>query len=227
MTVFAIAAAIALTAASAGPEKQTDPDPQAASVSQAAQLVVDGKMDEAIGLLDPALDAYARRYAGETRKIYCGSNQQETLLYLLGAAAEKKSAIVIGEGWCTALFLKGFILDDRRRFDEATLFLERVTAMAPHDAHYLNELGYAYQQRRNWTASDDAYRRADENAAYDAASLKKERGRAWRGLGYNYVEEGKLDEAEALYRKCLELDPADTKAQGELRYIAEQRARHT
>jgi Flp pilus assembly protein TadD len=57
--------------------------------------------------------------------------------------------------------------------------------------------------------------------------MKVERGRAWRGLGYNLVEEGKLDEAEAMYRKCLELDPDDAKSQGELRSIGEQRKRHT
>jgi Flp pilus assembly protein TadD len=43
--------------------------------------------------------------------------------------------------------------------------------------------------------------------------------RAWRGQGYCLVEQGKLNEAEAMYRKCLALDPKDNKARGELEYI--------
>ena len=44
-------------------------------------------------------------------------------------------------------------------------------------------------------------------------------GSAWRGEGYCLVEQGKLDEAEAIYRKALEANPKDQKSQGELRYI--------
>jgi tetratricopeptide (TPR) repeat protein len=40
-----------------------------------------------------------------------------------------------------------------------------------------------------------------------------------------YVEQNRLDEAEALYRKCLELDPKDGRAAAELRYVQAQRAK--
>jgi tetratricopeptide (TPR) repeat protein len=48
---------------------------------------------------------------------------------------------------------------------------------------------------------------------------KEDLARAWRGEGYCLVEQGKLDEAEALYRKCLDADPDDRKAQRELQYV--------
>jgi tetratricopeptide (TPR) repeat protein len=227
MTIFAVVIAIALSGLPAAPEKQADFDPQAAAVNRADQLVADGKLEEATRILDPALEAYQRQFGSETRAIYCSESPQEVLLYMAMAATVKKSAIAIGPGWCKTLFLKGYILDDGHHFSEAAALLERAIAMAPHNAHYLNELGFAYQQQHNWPASDATYRRADESAEYDAASMKVERGRAWRGLGYNLVEEGKLDEAEAMYRKCLELDPDDAKSQGELRSIGEQRKRHT
>eukprot|EP01035_Chromulina_nebulosa_P033813 gene33813-45285_t len=226
MTLLVITAAMVLAAVPA-PGKQADPDPQAAAVDRADQLVSDGKLSEAIPILDTVLDAYQRQYASEKRAIYCSSSTAETLLYMVEAATAKKSAIAIGPGRCRALFLKAYVLDDGHHFSEAAALLERATAMAPHHAHYLNELGFAYQQQHNWSASDAIYRRADESAEFDSASLKVERGRAWRGLGYNLVEEGKLDEAEAMYRKCIELDPGDTKSQGELRWIAEQRKRRT
>ncbi|MFA5965535.1 MAG: tetratricopeptide repeat protein [Sphingomonas sp.] len=226
MTIFAVAIAIALAGLPAAPEKQTDFDPQAAAVNRAERLVADGKLDEATLVLDPALEAYQRQFGSETRAIYCSESPAEALQYMTMSATAKKSAVAIGAGWCTALFLKGYILDDGHHYSDAAVLLERAVTMAPHHAHYLNELGFAYQRQRNWPASDATYRRAAESAAFDAASLKVERGRAWRGLGYNLVEEGKLDEAEAMYRKCLELDPNDTKSQGELRWIAEQRKRH-
>jgi Flp pilus assembly protein TadD len=47
--------------------------------------------------------------------------------------------------------------------------------------------------------------------------------RAWRGKAYCLVEQGHLDEAEQLYHKCLELDPNDSKAKNELKYIASKR----
>jgi tetratricopeptide (TPR) repeat protein len=226
MTLLVLATAIALAASLPAPEKQSDFDPQAAMVNRADRLVADGKMAEATLILDPALEAYQRQFGSEGRAIYCSASPEETLLYMAIAATEKKSAIAIGPGWCRALFLKAYVLDDGHHFSEAAALLERATAMAPHHAHYLNELGFAYQQQHNWVASDATYRRADESAEFDSASLKVERGHAWRGLGYNLVEEGKLDDAEAMYRKCLDLDPGDTKAQGELRWIAEQRKRH-
>jgi tetratricopeptide (TPR) repeat protein len=227
MTIFAAAVLLALAGMQSGPEKQSDFDPQAAAVTRADLLVQAGKIEEAVAVLDPALAAYERTYAGEKRKIICDMNPTETGLAVAAALVESREMVTVSPAWCSALFLKGYTLDDQRRFAEAAPFLERAAAMAPRHAHYFVELGYAYQQQHNWPASNAAYRHGDENAAHNAATLKEERGRAWRGLGYNLVEEGKLDEAEALYRKCLELDPNDVKSQGELRYIAEQRARRT
>ncbi len=43
--------------------------------------------------------------------------------------------------------------------------------------------------------------------------------RAWRGKGFVLTEQGKLDESEALYRKCLALDADDGGAKRELEYI--------
>ena len=37
--------------------------------------------------------------------------------------------------------------------------------------------------------------------------------------GVLLVEQGKLNEAEAMYKTCLALDPKDNKAKGELEYI--------
>jgi Flp pilus assembly protein TadD len=52
-----------------------------------------------------------------------------------------------------------------------------------------------------------------------------ELSRAWRGLGYVCVEQGKLDDAEKMYRQCLDLDAKDSRAVNELQYIQGVRAK--
>ncbi len=47
--------------------------------------------------------------------------------------------------------------------------------------------------------------------------------RARRGQAYCLVEQGRLDDTEKLYKKCLALDPSDAKAKGELQYIKAKR----
>jgi Flp pilus assembly protein TadD len=51
----------------------------------------------------------------------------------------------------------------------------------------------------------------------------KELSRAWRGLGYVYVEQGRWDDAEKIYLQCLALDRNDRRAQNELNYVRSQR----
>ena len=38
-------------------------------------------------------------------------------------------------------------------------------------------------------------------------------------MGFAYVELNRLDDAEAMYRQCLELDKNDAAAMRELRYV--------
>lgn len=217
--LHAILAAAALLAAA-------DEDPQAKVVVAAAQAMATGHPDVAIATVDPALAAYDKQFAGEKRRIVCAYTPEDTLLNLLGAAADKTDAIAVTGSWCDALFIKGFSLVDLHRYDKGVPLLERATTMAPHRAHFLNELGYAYQQQKRWDQSFAAFARAADATAFsDKARVTTEKGRALRGMGYALIEQGKWDEAEKLYRECLAMDPDDVKAKNELQFIAEQRAR--
>jgi tetratricopeptide (TPR) repeat protein len=73
-------------------------------------------------------------------------------------------------------------------------------------------------------------RRSDERAIWLGDRLghlhaQHPLDRRWRyrGQAYCLVEQGRLDDAETLYNKCLALDPSDTKAQAEIRYIKSKR----
>src|SRR4030095_13970088 len=101
------------------------------------------------------------------------------------------------------------------RPSEAKAQLLRAVALAPQNAQFLGELGHVYQLEKNWPLALQTFQRA-ESAAKEITSEQARNGelaRAWRGMGYVLVELGRLDEAEAMYRKCLELNAQDAKAQ--------------
>ncbi len=190
--------------------------------------VTSGNHAGAFKLLDPLIEDFAKQYAGEKRLIFCGMNGTETIYYMGLAATAKKDGVAIDPGWCRALWAKGYALVDIKDYTAALPFLERSVAMAPMHSHYLAELGYAYQALGNWQKSYDTYARAAAGAELsDKEDHDQDISRAWRGMGFVLIEMGKLDEAEAQFRKCLELDPNDAKAKNELQYIAEQRAKRS
>ncbi|QBM75346.1 tetratricopeptide repeat protein [Sphingomonas sp. AAP5] len=224
-----MALALLIGAPTAGGAASPDIDAvQKEAIDTASRAVLDGHPDAALARIEPVIAAYQSTYSGETRKIYCGMSTAQTLAYMALAASEKHDAVAFGPGYCTALYVKGFALVDLKRLPEARAVYERVVALAPMHAHFLTELGQTYRPDRNWPKMLDLCTRAAglaDLAPPDAVA--SEHGFAWRCMGYALTEQGKYDESEALYRKCLELDPNDAKAKSELSYIADQRRKKT
>jgi len=220
----AITALLLTTAPAVAADKKAQEDPRDKPLRAASLLMAQGKPAETLIAVEPILAAYEAEFASEKRQIYCGINPTETLLYMMMAAKDKKDAVAVYPGWCEALFLKGFSLIDQKQFDAGLSFLTRAVAMAPAHAHYLNEVGYAHQALHHWPESLAAYESAADYANIADDSVKTaQQTRAWRGMGYVYVEQGKWDEAAEMYRKCLKLDPNDAKAKGELQYVKQSR----
>jgi tetratricopeptide (TPR) repeat protein len=221
-------AALALIAASPVLAQTATETPEQAArntkLGEAVAAINSAKPGEAIAILDPLLADYQKLYAAEKRRIYCAHDLKQSLLYMGQAAAAKQDAIAIDPGWCDALWARGFALIDLQQVDAAVTFLERAVALSPSHPHYLSELGYAYQAQKKWQLSYDMYQRAADGAALeDEGQRKKSLRRAWFGMGYGLIELGKLDEAEKVLAKCLELTPDDQKVKDELQYVREQR----
>lgn len=191
-----------------------------------ADLISGQKPAEAIALLDLIIADQEKAHRGETRQVYCSRSLVETMLYSGMGAKAAKGAVVLGPDWSMAIFLKGFSLIDLNRSDEAKPLFEKAIAMSPMNAQFLGELGEWYKNRRDWSKAYDLFQRARAAAEYSPADMKDhDLRRGMRGMGFILIEQGKLDEAEALFRKCLEIDPNDAGAKQELQYIAEQRAK--
>lgn len=210
------------------PSVQKEQASNEAALAAAIEDMHAGRHDAAIARLDPLIADYERAHASEKRMIFCAGNMEETLAYMMIGAAAKKSAVAIAPSWCSALFVKGFVLVDAKRLAEGKSFNERAIAMRPGNAHYLNELAYVLQTEKQWQASYDTYAKALSFVGLSDEDLQAaQKGRALRGMGFDAIELGRWDEAEAKFKEALALDPNDAKAKSELQYIAEQRRKRT
>jgi tetratricopeptide (TPR) repeat protein len=181
----------------------------------------------AIGHLDQAIAFYEARYAGETRHLYCARGRDESILYSANAVAIKDpaGALVLPPYWADAYFMKGYILDQLGRDDEARAWLERARRLSPANAQYLSELGYNRQLHEDWKQSLDLYRKAEDASVFSPAPQQQhDLGRALRGQALALAGQGRFDESEKLYQRCLELDPDDAKARRGLESLRRQRA---
>jgi tetratricopeptide (TPR) repeat protein len=177
------------------------------------------------GEIDQAIAFYDKLYAPEKRRIYCGMNDVETLLYMTMAAKDKKDAIAVSPGWCEALFLKGYVRVDAGQLDAARQYYERVIALAPMHWQYLAELGFTYRDS-DPAKSLDLYQQAESYITFlDKSEQPDAFAKARHGQGYALSELKRFDEAEAIYKQCLKDNPDDAIAQHELGYIADQRAK--
>lgn len=240
--LIAIAAMLIVSAPIAA-AKDKDADGQVqATTNEALKALQAGDPARALGLVEPVIADFEKQYAGKTR-IFCAETPEEGVAYALIGAQGGQSAvtapggnetakpganIIMGSNWCVAQYIRAFALVDLKRLDEAQAGFERLIQFAPKRSRYLNELGYVLQRKRQWQASIDVYNRADAAADLLAPGDRDyERCVALRGVGYDLVELGQWDEAEAAYRNCLAITPNEPKSLGEIEYINQQRRKTT
>ncbi len=227
MILSSLIAALALAVQATPPPKTPSLDDRMMPQLQAtAQLVRNHQPQAALDSLTPVLAAYEADHAGETRRLYCGMSTQEAILYAGMAARDKTSAVILPPGYCTALYLKGFALIDLGRVAEVKAIYERLLTLAPMYAQYQTEYGQLIRLEKDWPRMLAICTKAGEAARIaDPAIKPMQEGAALRCQGYALTELHRFDAAEARYRAALAIDPHDAKAQNELRYIAEQRAK--
>ena len=211
------------------PRPDADEQAQVALLGSGLELLKQRRPADAIATsFDRIIARFGEKFGTDTRKIYSARTMQESLFYMLQAANAKQAAVVVSPVWSQAHYFKGYALVELGRLPEARASLERALAMSPMNAQYLEELGDLSLREKNLAAALEKFQLAEEGARVYAPDATKnaELARAWRGVGYVLVEQGKLDEAEALYRKCLELDKNDQRAAAELKYVLNAKAKN-
>ena len=223
---------IALTGIAAAPNVEPDKDENIAQLLQEARtLMTEHKSTEAMEKCDAVIKKFVDYYLTPgAQRVYCARSQPEVLFYLLknsadadrgtATAADAKGAKVLSSTWSDAYFMKAYALIELRRVDDAKTAIGKALELSPVNARYLCELGMVHQLEKNWKESSKQYTAALKNVEFSPEVSKAiDLGRARRGLAYNHIELGNLDEAEKLYLQCLESDPKDARAQTELEYV--------
>ncbi|MFA4969802.1 MAG: tetratricopeptide repeat protein [Sulfuritalea sp.] len=232
--VFAVLFIATMLAASVHAQDSSVPNDADAKLAQilneGTKLAQGRKFREAIERFDSVIAAYEERFRDTEDRVRCARWLGETLYYLLeaGKIEPKKKVIGLSQTWADAYFMKAYILVHVGQFAQAKPILEKAIALSPSNSLYLSELGGIFQREKNWPMALEAFQSAERATEFSPASTKNfELAKAWRGVAYVFVEQKRLDEAETLYRKCLELDKNDASAANELRYIEKVRAKST
>lgn len=217
-------------------------------VRDGESLLHEKKPQEAIDqYFDPVIQQFNARKNTKSAQFYCARDSKESLVYLMQTAvmnakgdaedipeywgnrfAEKKSSSeVLPQFWANAFYLKSYALIELGKVDQARLSLEQAVGLSPCNSMYLAELGHVYQLEKNWKMAMQAYKAAGGEAVLYSHPDGKDydQARAWRGEGFVLIELGKINEAKALYKKCLELNPDDKRALAELKYIEQLEAK--
>ena len=221
------APAAAPAASGVDPSTEARRAADAAKLNQAVALIRSHQPQVAIDqVLDPLIAAQQAENASRKETVYCASSPTEALYYMGQAALANKSAIALDGTWCSALYLRGYAQIDLGKLQAAEADYTQALVLSPSNAHYLSEMGQLQSKKRDWNAALSWFHRAEAAATLAGPErANAELGSALRGIGYVDVELGKLDEAEAAYRRCLEIDANDKKAKAELGYVLNLRAK--
>lgn len=191
---------------------------------------------------DPVIKKFNALRKANSAQIYCARDSNETLIYLMQAAimheveeeageeipiiwgsrfaTKKDGAEVWSQFWAEAFFLKAYALVDLGKLDQAKETLQTAVGLSPVNANYLSELGHIYQMEKDWDMALAAYKAAEDSVSFSHPDAKDaEQSRAWRGIGFVYIELGQIDKAKEMFAQCLELNPNDQRAKNELKYI--------
>jgi tetratricopeptide (TPR) repeat protein len=204
-----------------------DRDAAATAIDQAFSAIQASDPARALSTIEPVLAAFEKEFSSEKRHIFCSETPEQEGYYLTTAEGGADNVRLVTAKWCQAQYVKAFALVDLQRLDDAQRTFERLIEYAPKNSRYLNELGYVFLKKKEWQHSIDIYASAEAAATFSPARRDYERCVAFRGIGYDLVELGRLDDAEAAYRNCLAIIPDEPKSLGEIEYIKEQRKKTT
>lgn len=208
--------------------QEKDPNAAAlAAIDQALSAIRAGDPTRALATVEPVIASFDKEFSSEKRQIFCSETAEQDGYYMTTAEGGADNVRLVPAAWCEAQYVKAFALVDLQRLDDAQSTFERLIGYAPKHARYINELGYVFLKKKEWQRSIDVYASAEAAATFTPARRNYERCVAFRGIGYDLVELGRLDDAEAAYRKCLAIIPDDAKSLGEIDYIKEQRKKST
>jgi tetratricopeptide (TPR) repeat protein len=202
---------------------------QAMTEADGIRLIKSGKSKEAIEYFDKVILGFEDKYKSDKTRYFCSRSPTESLFYLAGFKSDgvKLDAKVVPLEWAYAYYFKAYAMVELGNPSEAKTYLNRALALSPRNAQFLSELANIYQREKDLPMALKSFQLAEAAAKEVSPPKFKDLDliRAWRGIGYTLIEQNRLDEAEKIFRQCLELDKNDATSIGELQYIQRMRAK--
>jgi tetratricopeptide (TPR) repeat protein len=194
-------------------------------LDEASKLIGARKPQDALVPLDKVIAAYEAQYSGVKFRVFGARSETEAAAYIDQARKDGVDAAVVSPNWAYAYSMKAYALVDLKRLPEARALLEKALKLAPKNARVLTELGTIYQIEKDWPRAEKSFSDAvDAARAFSPPALRKtEMAAALRGVGFVFIEQGRLDDAEKMFKECIRIDSGDAAAKKELDYIGKLR----
>lgn len=189
-------------------------------VGKATTTMLQGDVDTAMPLLQPALAYCDAQRSQPGRRAMSFSSRREYAQYMADAGnGEPTEWLDIA---CAMAYQQaGYGLAQLHRFEEALRLLDTAIAVGPYYPSAWTEKGFVLNQLGRPAEALDAYNTALElgRSHTEAAYIQP---MALRGIGFSRTELKDLDGARAAYEQSLQLEPGNSTALHELDYIAQQ-----
>ncbi|MBI3831445.1 MAG: tetratricopeptide repeat protein [Planctomycetes bacterium] len=188
---------------------------------QAYDAIKKGDLRTAGELLDKAVDGF-KALCTDPKKTYISvASQKEVDAYK--KEHPDQDVAWLDWGYLEALQLSAFIASAQKRFKPALLYLEEEEKIAPYAAALHNERGYILNQLGKTKEALAEYEKARAIAERFEAS-RSDLPIALRGIGFSKIDLGDLDGAQKVFEESLKIDPGNTTAISELKFIEEMKA---
>ena len=179
---------------------------------------------------EPVNQSFMRQTAkaGANDEIYASHGASETAAYTSKVAKQNEGAktptqlVIVDGAWTDSLVLKARALIQLQRVPQARAALDMATTISPAYPTSWLVLASTYDTEKNWDKALSTYKTAENfaGAVDDKAQQADVLTAALRGQAVALTELGRLDEAAALYKRCLRVNKGDTAATEGLAHIA-------
>jgi tetratricopeptide (TPR) repeat protein len=153
--------------------------------------------------------------------VFCW-DQDEFISYSKFFAPDLKNKKIVwtGPSYSKAYFKLAYIAVELKNFENALRYLDKALALEPDHPGLLCEKAYVLSRQKHYQEAYDLYMKAVDIRAWASAI---QRARSLRGAGTVLIDLGRLDEAEKVFKRSLEVEPGNKRAQGELSHIGKLR----
>lgn len=210
-------------AAAAAPAAVLTPDQISKLLADGTNMLAQGNAELAIkNYFEPVNQSFMRQTAtaGADDEIYATHSATETDAYTKKVAKENEGAakpvrmVTVDGAWTDALLLKARAQVALNKIKDAKSTLDQASVISPVYPYVWIEFGKIHQAEKDWDKALSAYKTTESyaGAVEDKVVQKQVLATGLRGQAEALIELGRVDEAEALYKRCLKLDPADSAA---------------